>query len=120
MSWITKSILILTCGFFLSFTRSEVYVENLENTRWYIMVWDTNIHPNAAEMKFAPNGELQDERYISNGNEHKWSSNGNEVEITINDAYVTYTGKLTSRTTMIGHAKNVNGVKWKWFAKRID
>lgn len=121
MKWTTKSLLVLSCVMLFGFTKSksDVFVEDLSNTEWYIMVWDINIHPNAAEIKFQKEGTLFDERYDSNGKQHLWQASGNEVTFTVNDEFVTYKGKLTSTTTMVGKAKNIRGSKWKWFAVRI-
>lgn len=122
MNWITKSLLVLGCAVLFAFTSSEsdIFVQDLSNTEWYIMVWDINIHPNAAEIEFKKEGILSDERYDSNGKKHVWEASGNEVVFTVNDEYVTYKGKLTSSSTMVGKAKNLKGNKWKWFAIRIN
>lgn len=119
MRWFPKIALIGICAILFSFKSSDVFVNDLTGTEWFFMVWDVNIHPNSAEIEFGKEGQLLDERYVSNGNDHLWEASGNQITFSVNNEYVTYTGKLTSETTMTGTAKNIKGKKWKWFAVRI-
>lgn len=90
---------------------------DLKNQKWYFMSWGISTPKLDHQLIFLQDGILNFDGTVEE--DYVWEQSGDEIVMKFNNAYATYTGKLSSPTTMTGKARNVNGMKWKWFAIRV-
>ena len=57
--------------------------------------------------------EVHNERDTTQGNDH-WQVQAGVLTLTMNDAYVTYTGRFVSPDRVEGSAQNVRGETWRF------
>ena len=92
-----------------------VFNIDLTGTRWLYV--DSN---KSYDLEFRSGGVLYTYNPADTTHDNDfWSQNGNIVQWTFNNSYVTYTGTLNDTATfMAGTALNIVGTSWSWTATR--
>ncbi|WP_169717431.1 hypothetical protein [Comamonas serinivorans] len=92
--------------------------ERFEGSTWHLS-YDTPGYKGSYDITFAADGVLRSNNPHDNTPDNdRWTRNGEQVQITFNDGFATFDGRLVTPGQIQGTAQSASAGTWTWQAVR--